>query len=253
MNVVDLYARYRNDEKRNRGISAVLTLIATLGILGLLLLFGFTYQDPPPEEEGVEIALGTPDAGMKQAFEEFVASQPQQSEASEQENITQNYEEAPAIEQRNNSTPTTQNNNNPHPDPASNPVRTFSTTGRNGGGAGNEGNPGNQGAPDGGGTDPTGQGQGNSGSGTGLHGRGVAEKVFTGKANCNFDGYVMVRFTVDRSGKVLAAQAVLKGSTITDVTCQEEAEKYAKMWRFDPDPNAPEKQIGELRVYLRRQ
>ncbi len=243
---------YQKDERQNRLI-ALLSIPATLGILlAILLYFGLYYQIPPPEEEGLSIALGIENGGLNteyvedpQSVAEAAASTPVESE-----NLTQDIEEAPSInpQQQTQQTVTSPNQQQQNQQPT---TRTFSIGGRQQGGAGDGGQTGNQGSsagvPDGA---PTGQGTGTGG--TGLGSRKVSSK-FTGQSECNQDGYVMVKFKVNRQGTVIEAKSQLSGSTITDAVCRSDAEKFAKRWVFEPNPNAPEFQTGVLPVYFKRQ
>lgn len=241
---------YQREEKKNKQIAWISVPVALAILLGLMLYFGLYYTVPPPEEEGLSIQLGIEDGGMNTEYVTDPQSTPEQASSSPQteENLTQDLDDAPSVNQQNpTQATTTTNTQNPH---TPNPSRTFSTDGRNPGGEGDGGNTGNQGSttgvPDG---SPVGQGTGEGGNGLGN--RKVTFK-FTGTSNCNYDGYVMVKFKVNRLGKVVETKAQLKNSTIQDLTCVSEAEKFAKKWQFEPNSDAPEYQVGELPVYFKR-
>ncbi|MGO3154346.1 MAG: energy transducer TonB [Mesonia sp.] len=91
--------------------SAIITTVISIGLILLLLLFGFTYLDPPPEN-GIAINFGTSEVGSGEVQPtEPIKSSPQknttppsepQEEMStpvEEEVTTQNTEEAPVIEE----------------------------------------------------------------------------------------------------------------------------------------------------------
>lgn len=87
---------------------------------------------------------------------------------------------------------------------------------------------------------------GSPGSGTGgygLSGRSLANK---GKVQqeCNEEGRVVVRITVDRSGKVVKAEPGVKGTTNNAPCLLEPARKTAMLHRWNSDSNAPAQQIG---------
>jgi len=87
---------------------------------------------------------------------------------------------------------------------------------------------------------------GSPGSGTGgygLSGRSLANK---GKVQqeCNEEGRVVVRITVDRSGKVVKAEPGVKGTTNNAPCLLEPARKTALLHQWNSDSNAPAQQIG---------
>lgn len=93
----------------------------------------------------------------------------------------------------------------------------------------------------------TGSGSG-SGSGTGnysLAGR-KAIALPTPKFNCNQEGRVVVEISVDRTGKVIAAKAGVRGTTNTAKCLTDVAEKAALQAKFDPSTTASEKQVGTI-------
>ena len=87
---------------------------------------------------------------------------------------------------------------------------------------------------------PTGDVQG---FGFGLAGRSLATKGSV-TPDCNEEGRVVVAITVDRSGKVIAADPGVKGSTNNAPCLLAPAKATAFMYRWAPDTQAPEKQIG---------
>lgn len=89
-------------------------------------------------------------------------------------------------------------------------------------------------------------GSGKGGGGWGLNGRKLST---TGKVvqQCNQSGTVVVQITVNRSGNVIAAN-YSKGTTNTDPCLVQPAIATAKKYKWQPDANAPETQIGFIVV-----
>ena len=114
------------------------------------------------------------------------------------------------------------------------------------GSEGDDNKPGDKGQPDGDPYAPTyygAPGVGDGGSGYGLRGRSLVSK---GKVQqeCNEEGVVWVRITVDRNGRVIKAEPGVKGSTNTAQCLLEPAKKTALLHKWNLDSNAPAKQIG---------
>ncbi len=81
------------------------------------------------------------------------------------------------------------------------------------------------------------------GFGFGLAGRSLASKGSV-TPDCNEEGRVVVAITVDRSGKVIAADPGVKGSTNNAPCLLAPAKATAFMYQWAPDAQAPENQIG---------
>ena len=64
------------------------------------------------------------------------------------------------------------------------------------------------------------------------------------RQECNEEGRVVVRITVDRSGKVIKAEPGVKGTTNTAPCLLDPARKTALSHRWNTDSNAPTQQIG---------
>tara|TARA_B100000886_G_scaffold123547_1_gene83229 strand:- start:5957 stop:6796 length:840 start_codon:yes stop_codon:yes gene_type:complete len=79
--------------------------------------------------------------------------------------------------------------------------------------------------------------------GYGLNGRSLQSK---GKVlqECNEQGLVVVRISVDRQGDVVLAEPGVKGTTNTHQCLLEPAKKTAQLHKWLPDNEAPEIQIG---------
>ncbi|OQD41536.1 energy transducer TonB [Croceivirga radicis] len=85
-----------------------------------------------------------------------------------------------------------------------------------------------------------------SGSGTGGYGLNGRSLVSKGKVQqeCNEEGRVVVRITVDRNGRVIKATPGVKGTTNNSPCLLEPAKKTAFMHKWNLDSNAPNQQIG---------
>jgi hypothetical protein len=113
------------------------------------------------------------------------------------------------------------------------------------GGEGDDQLAGDKGQPDG---DPYattyyGPGGGSGTGGYGLSGRTLASSGKV-KQECNQQGRVVVKITVDQSGKVIKATAGVKGTNNNDPCLLEPARKTAFLHRWKPDSNAPGQQTG---------
>ncbi len=120
--------------------------------------------------------------------------------------------------------------------------------GANVGGEGNDAVAGDKGKPDG---DPNAKSY--YGTGKGLDGDGNyrlgGRKALNKEKNvpeCNETGDVVVRITVNQAGKVIKAVPGIKGSTNTAPCLLAPAKKAALATNFNSDPNAPSIQVGEI-------
>ena len=86
-------------------------------------------------------------------------------------------------------------------------------------------------------------GLGGQGKGYGLNGRNLQSN---GKViqDCNQEGKVVVRITVNNRGDVIQAEPGVKGSTNTHPCLLEPAKKTALLHKWFPDNKAPAEQIG---------
>jgi outer membrane biosynthesis protein TonB len=114
---------------------------------------------------------------------------------------------------------------------------------------GNEGddtNPGDKGQPDGDPYATSYYGSPGSGSGAGGYGLNGRSLVTKGKVQqeCNQEGRVVVKISVDRNGKVVSATPGVKGTTNNHPCLLEPAKKTAFLHKWNLDSNAPNQQIG---------
>lgn len=122
--------------------------------------------------------------------------------------------------------------------------------GYNGGGGTGTGSGGGNGSGEGLGSG-SGYGAGSgSGKGSGngnwkLEGRKLSSKDKPQRQKCNESGTVVVQIKVNRNGNVIAAK-YSKGTDNTSQCLIEPAYETAKSYKWEPDPNAPETQIGYI-------
>ena len=115
------------------------------------------------------------------------------------------------------------------------------------GSEGDDKSPGDKGNPNGDPYASTYYGQpgpgGSGGVGYGLNGRGkpTNSKVVQ---ECNEAGIVVVKIVVNREGRVVKAIPGEKGTTNLDKCLLDPARETALTFRWKPDANAPERQIG---------
>ena len=86
-------------------------------------------------------------------------------------------------------------------------------------------------------------GLGGRGKGYGLNGRNLQSN---GKVvqECNQEGTVVVRISVNNQGNVITAEPGVKGSTNTHPCLLEPARRTALLHKWYPDSNAPTEQVG---------
>ena len=110
-----------------------------------------------------------------------------------------------------------------------------------------------QGSPDGNPYASTYYGTPTAGSGTsgyGLSGRSLRSRGQV-EQECNQAGRVVVKITVDQSGKVVAAVPGVKGTTNSASCLLEPAKATAFLHQWNPDPKAPARQLGFVVVNFR--
>lgn len=244
-----------NNEKKDKGIAVAGTIVVHALVVLVLFLMAFRTPLPLPGEEGVEVDLGMMDQGIgniqpeKPAIPQAAASQPKQ-EKSEEENLTQNDEEAPAIEQP--KTPKPKPQEKPveqPPQPKVNDRALFkgSNTSQAGGSEGITGQPGDQGKPNGLAGIKQYEGNGGKGNGPGysLGGRG-AKSLHRPSDDVSEEGTVVVDIWVNRAGKVVRAEVATKGTTLINSEMRQRAVQSALRSVFVSDPDAPEEQKGTI-------
>ncbi|NDG47407.1 MAG: energy transducer TonB, partial [Flavobacteriia bacterium] len=93
-------------------------------------------------------------------------------------------------------------------------------------------------------------GLGGRGKGYGLNGRSLQS---SGKVvqDCNQEGTVVVRITVNTFGDVIQAEPGIKGTTNTHPCLLEPARKTALLHKWFPDSKAPAEQIGYVVIQFK--
>ena len=243
------------EEKKSFGITTALFVI----MLILFTFLGLTYMDPPPEN-GIVVNFGNSDTGSgdvqpiepPKAAEEIPQSQP---EASQEQILTQDAD-APIT-----ATKTEKPKKDTKPTPETKPVETPKKTVNSaldriknakkaeGDGKTSEGDDPNGGGDKGSldgkyGISEYGSGTGD-GTGTGKGtGWGLAGRKLAGNSkkvqDCNESGKVVVKIWVNNQGNVIRAERA-KGTTNTNPCLVNPALETAKTFKWQADPNAPEK------------
>ncbi|MDO6803879.1 energy transducer TonB [Wenyingzhuangia sp. 1_MG-2023] len=258
--------------------AAIITLLFTIGVIFLLFFAGLRYVDPP-EEYGVAINFGTSDVGFGEPQpNKSIKSNPEKTETPapkeevakatplvQEKVVTQTTEEAPVVEEK--ITPIKKEVAKPvkeikktapkpevkKPTPnketqnALNNLFGNPSKGQEAKGEGDDAAGGVKGSQEG---DPnSNKYYGNDGlGGEGnylLKGRTALLKP-TRIPDCNQEGIVVVRIEVDNNGKVINAVPGVKGTTNSSPCLFEPAKMAALETKWNPDGNAPPKQIGYI-------
>ena len=275
-------------KKHKKGI---LGTIAFHGILAILILsFGFSTPLPLPAEKGIMINFGNQqdatgaaelekseeeaEVQKQQEQQEQSKSEPNQQEQQEAEDIlTQDHEEAPAVEEKKE----TREKEEKKPEPqdtqqdkqkdekqevtepeqkinesALYPGKSTEEAGESEGETQGEGNQGREsGTPYSDNyADTDSKGMGNMDYS--LSGRNP-ESLPKPEYNYQVEGKVVVEITVDKYGNVTKAVSGVKGSTTLNDNLLKAAKKAALNAQFDRDPNAPAYQKGTITYYFRLQ
>lgn len=253
-----------------------ITLIILILLIIVMFLSGMKYLTPPPEK-GIMITFGTDSKGMGEIdppkISEPIVSQKNIEETPETPVIDEPSEKIPEEILTDNNTETEtvvvpkqeKPKKEPKPktpkpssevnDALANIMRAQTPTPRKGNGDTNQGDDkvaGYKGDSKG---DPYsnsfyGGGKGGdsgNGKGWGLNGRNLVGGQEM-KQDCNESGTVVVEVTVDRTGKVIKADAGKKGTTNPAQCLLDAAKKTALSYRWNADENAPERQIGWILI-----
>ena len=243
-----------SNEKKDKGIAIAGTIVVHGLVLLVLFLMAFRTPLPLPGEEGVEVDLGMMDQGMGNIQPEKpaipMAAQPQQQQNKSKEDIvTQNDDEAPAIEKPKNTKPKQETKPVEEPKPTVNQKALFkgSNNPQAGGSEGITGQPGDQGKPNGLAGIKKYDGNGGKGNGTGydLGGRG-AKSLHRPDDDFSEEGRIVVDIWVNRDGQVVRAEVATKGTDIINNAMRQKAIQAAKRSTFASDPDAPEEQHGTI-------
>ena len=229
-------------ENRNKTIAIGVTVAVHAAVIVILFILALTTPLPLPGEAGVEVNLGMYNEGMglqqqpkPTKVEEAPKPKPEQVE---EETVTQDTEEAPAIEEP-----------KPKEEPKVNERALFKPVNKPVEQPSSEGNtetPGDQGNPNGGQDIANYEGQGGAGGGPSydLGGRN-AKSLQRPSSNFNEEGTIVVDIWVDLEGRVTNAQ-IGKGTNISNSSMREMAKRAALSSVFAPDKDAAELQKGTI-------
>jgi outer membrane biosynthesis protein TonB len=270
------------DRRNGKIVSAIFHAL----LLFLFFFLGIGYMDPPPED-GIAINFGydadgfgdntsAPTENANNTTQAITPPTEETSDVPDEEVVTQELEDAPAIAPQTKPTPkkpepvkpeekpTPTPTPKPKPSDALNNALKSSQSGKGSGEGITEGS-GDQGDPNG---DPNsssrtgGAGTGTSGTGPGgggPGGDGDGNYLLTGRTvlgkpepeyNYHLEATVVVTIYVDRSGKVVRAEpgGRVNGTNTNTSSTElfERARKAALKTPWSPNPNATELQIGHI-------
>lgn len=260
--------------------SATVTTVILILLLLLLFFFGLKYLDPPIES-GIAVNFGTSEVGkgdiqpeepiksepinepeevveetVKEDVVEAVTADAENvltSDAEETIQINKAEEERKAKEAEEAKKAVEQARIQKEQDEKKKKLDALmggfnSSDGKASGGEGNDDQSGDKGKEQG---DPNAKGYyGNGGNGNGgdyqLGNRKPLNKPKP-QYECNEEGLVVVTIEVNRNGKVIKATPGTKGSTNTASCLLSRAKEAALETKWEPDPDAGEKQIGIIK------
>jgi TonB family protein len=239
-------------ENKTKRKGLITTIAVHAALLVLFAFYGMTYLDPPPEQGGMEINFGTSDDGMMSETPEPPSesmpepTQPETSDQVDEEVLTQDSEEAPAIIEKKEEKKVKEKEvvEEKKPDPKPNRAlnmadRMKSNKTTDGGGDGITGKPGDQGKINGDPNSKNYSGLGGTGGGPSfsLSGRTMKSSPPI-KDNSQEEGTVVVEIIVDKYGKVIRANAGARGSNTTSPILYEKATEAALKTKFSANPDA---------------
>lgn len=242
------------------------TLLFHAVIVALLFIFGFTTQLPLPGEEGVEVNLGSSNQGLgpvqpkEPAKSKPSAPPPSATKQVEEEVVTQDIEDAPAMEEQVEEVVDkvpVQKIEEPieeEKEPEVNPLAMYKGKDDSEAESASEGiagGEGDQGSPGGDKDTKNYLGKGGFGDGPDWSLAGRTPK-FLPKPSGSFteNGTVAVQITVNKYGKVVKAIAVDRGSTTTDSRLRKLAEQAALKAVFNAKTDASELQRGTITYHF---
>lgn len=249
------------------------TIIFHALLLVVLLLVALRTPLPLPAEGGVEVNLGSSDDGMGNIQPDELsmalsASPPPSATSASDEMLTQETDEAPALEPKKVTKPEQVKKTETKQVAKAEPIQApqpkvdtralfpgkGTTTGK-GGNEGITGKPGDQGKifgdPNAKGYDGTGGSGGGKGTGTGsgisfdLSGR-KSRDIPRPSKQFKDGGTVVVTIFVNRAGQVTRVITGTKGTTTSSLQLRQLAEQAAKKATFSPKEDAPEEQRGTI-------
>lgn len=271
---------YFDTKDKKRGL--VGTIVIHLVILILFAICGLTYPIPRPES-GMLLNFGTTAEGSGEIQPDQVGETSEvQPETQEQEATESNPAESADIQELTQdhtetieTPPKKDPENSPKETPVENPNNTEETNEKEpvekqqtiddrlkkalndafkkqGGSEGDDADKtGDKGKPNGDkdGNSYTGGTGGSGGGNYNLGNRNALQKIKPAY-QCEEYGIVVISIRVDRNGKTLDAKLQLKGSTNTAPCLVNKAKEAAMKTKWEPDPKAPEMQIGSITYHF---
>ena len=251
-------------QKRAKMTAIIVTVLCHVGFFIFILFNAFVTPLPLPGEEGVEVQLGSNDAGFSDDYFVAPALSSQSSTNSTKDDAedvsTSQSEEDVYIPKKN-------DNNKQKPKEDVSPVNnkpqqvvnqnalykgsnSNNTSNSSQGSAGKEGNSGSQ---FGSANSTNLNGLGGSGSGTSfsLEGRNAVSMPKPEYVSQE-EGTIVVEISVNKKGEVINAEPGKKGTTITDQNLWNRARNAAMRTKFSPKPQAAEIQKGTITYNFRR-
>jgi TonB family protein len=264
-------------EVRYRRRAWVLTLALFTVVTVAFMFLGFRTPLPLPEEEGIDVVLGTVDYGEQQQatrnqpvpeepVEETVepdASQASPSEPVEatEEVVTGNEAEAPEVKTEQKSSTETEESKQQREESQSEPEKEkeeeqkppkvdpnalYAPQNKS---KGEEGKAGDKGARDGSEESSSFERRGESNVGDGisfnLDGRSLRKPPRI-EDQSQKSGKVVVEIIVNKEGRVISAKPGARGSTTLDKVLLKKAREAAYQTRFSPSNAAPDQQVGTM-------
>lgn len=251
---------YYEQNKKDKSKALAGTILFHLALITIFIFFGLKKPEPLPQNEGVVVDLGYIDYGSGELISPAeptpsTAPEPSQRDVAEDNFLTQDIEETIDLSDdeqdkvEEDISDVVREEPEPEPEPEPDPRATFpgrddrsdDTEGR-----GDTDIPGFQGSPDG---EVDGERNGTSGRGEGvqysLSGRNPRQLPMPDYTSPE-TGRVVVSITVNRQGDVVRASAGARGTTTSNRTLWNLAEKAARDAKFDASRDAPEQQRGTI-------
>ena len=239
-------------DKKSLLLGIIATLLFHVVVIVILVFWGFKPAPPPfPEPDGIMISFGNTDNGL--GTSKPPANQKQSKATnSQEENLTQNDVEAPAVqEEHHDHHPTNQTNNNTQQNEEQNQKQKINNNAlfhpsNNSGSSGVTEGDGNQGDPNGdpNSNSPNNFGQGTSGISYSMGGRSAQALPPPKYPPGNVSGKVVLNIKVDKDGNVIAV-SLGQGSTTINKNLVKEAKIAAWHAKFSADPMSIE-QTGTI-------
>lgn len=246
-------------DTKNKRKGLITTVIVHAILVVLFAFYGLTYLDPPPEPGGIPINFGTSDDGMISDIPEPPSesmpepTQPESTDQVDDEVLTQDTEDAPAIEEKKEEKKVEEKEviEEKKPDPKPNRALNMADRMKNnktteGGGDGITGKPGDQGKLNGDPNSKNYSGLGGSGGGPSFSLGGRSMKYTPPiEDNSQDEGTVVVEIIVDKYGKVVRASAGARGSNTASPILYKKATEAALNTKFSANPDS-EQQKGTM-------